>query len=202
MASTLEAIRRTVSDIVRVSRRGDRTGYRERKSEFPLSLEERNRLEEKNKQILKKEDFGREDFGDFCRNMIALCKEGAGSVVLNDRNINFIYFKDNSIEIHNLSVIAEDTDINNRRSIVERGEKIYYQDFQPVLDSTTTTVIIPKPIEVFSYFSGKQSPVLVGAMPYKNESVKVLDKDVQDFCRRVYGVYGKSKEAVANSLPR
>lgn len=214
MAERLPAptIGRRVLDAIRIPRNGDRKS----KQEYPLSYEERHQFEEECGEILGKEDFGREDFGNFCKNMIALARQKDDPkrfASLNDRGAKrYIDLNENGISIRSEPVATNDIGVSREMSyqhVSYEPQKRDYGlfgfkggDFQPILithehlqGSNTTKY------EYFSYFSGQLESGFLKRTPDFRREEKVSDKEVQGFCHRVYRVYTIDKAGL-NFPPR
>lgn len=210
MAARLEAIGRRVADIVRISRRSDRKP--EPESEYiPLSVEERHQLQEECKEVLKKEDFGNNDFEVFRMIMIDLLGKESDpeeSASLRDREAELnIEFGDYSISMSGDPVATDDSHVFKAYQYISYrprqmkldsfGNKL--SDFKPIL-GTVDLVPISSSITFFSYFKERSESVFPkGTHPIEIEE-EVSDKDVQAFCRRVYQVYVNNKETAVSSL--
>lgn len=215
MAERLATIGRRVVDAFRIPRSSDR----KRKSEPPLSPMEKVPFEEHCRQILEKDDFGREDFGNFCKSMIILARQEddpKGFARLNDQEAKFyLDLSDNGIPEITIRSYPESRYYPRSSSVpVESlSQNVFYEpqkkdggffgmslgDFQPVLD---TDALVPagKFIQFVSYFSGRpKSAFPEGVLPVESHET-VSDKEVQDFCKRVYRVYAADK--VGFNLPR
>ena len=191
-----------------------RSGERRSKPEFPLSPEQRVLLEEACRDILKKEDFGREDFGNFCKNMIALVRKDGGQIKvarLKDQEAGLdIQFNENEISMQGKPVATDDPGVSELgfyEHISYRSQKVKYglfgdkySDYQPTL-TTEDRVPVPSSITFFSYFKGESEPAFTKGRYHVKRGGKVSDKDVQGFCEKVYGVYAVDKIGV-NFPPR
>ena len=187
-----------------------RSGERKRKPEYSLSEVERNSLEKECGEILEKEDFGREDFGSFCKNMISLVRQEGDPnryVKLRDRKAELnIAINEEGISIHG-DLVATDVphvfDAGYSQDIFYSPQKKDYGlflnevplDFQPIL-TTHSLVQVPNSIEYFSYLKGKSESAFPKGTHLVTRQEKVSDKDVQAFCERVYGVYVADKSGL------
>lgn len=202
MVERLAGIVHAVVDALDIGR-----GGAEKQKPKSLFLGERYRLEKECAQIVGKEDFGREDFGNFCKNMIVLARQegdSKGFARLRDWKAELnIDFNENSISMRGNPVATVDPHVFDAgyyqhisyiaqkvEYVVFRGDKS--SDFQPIL-ITHDRVPIPSSIEFFSYFRGKPESAFPKGAHYVRKEEKVSDRDVQDFCKRVYSVYTLSK---------
>lgn len=201
MVERLVRIGRAVVDAFDIDR-----GRAEKQKPKPLSPDERHRLEKDCGQIVEKEDFGRKDFSDFCKDMISLARQEddpKGYAKLRDQKAELnIDFHQNSISMRGNPVPTDDPhvlELGFSEDISYISQKVEYglfgdkhSDFQPIL-ITHDRVPVPKAITFSSYFKGKSEPAFPkGTLPVRTEK-KVSDQEVQDFCRKVYGIYATDR---------
>lgn len=200
---------KNIADAARSLRGGDR----KRKPEFPLSPMEITRLEEENKQILEKEDFGRKDFVDFCSNTIVLARRerdsGKHSMLHDTEGRVLIDIFEDTISVR---VYPETTENSSKLGSLNQDVSyspqkkdggffgMSHSDFQPVL-TTHARVPVPDTTEFFSFFSGKSEQAFHKGLSRVNRQEIVSDQEVQGFLRRVDAVYNLNK-ATLNSPPR
>lgn len=181
---------------------------KQRKPEFPLHPTERTRLERENEQILKKEDFGRDYFERFRENMLLLARkenDPEGFARLHDKEGGMhIDIGTNSISLRTEPWYAEENPSSNLYEnfsySAQKMEAGFFgwklSDIRPTL-TTNKDVSVPSSITFFSYFKGRlRSAFPKGTHTVQIEGEEVSDKDVHDFCKRVYIVYNSNKTGI------
>lgn len=184
---------------------------KQQKPKYPLDPAERARLEEDNKQILEKKDFGRDDFGRFCNSMIMIARKAddreEGIVTLYDEAADtYIDITEHSIYVNQGKPSKENPDAPRL------WQEIYYEPVHNVGRFKTTVGYIPKVLTVesgipvskdltyFDYFEGEMKTVFPNGTHTKKRKVTKSDSQMQDFCRRANEVYVANKTGINSPL--
>lgn len=180
---------------------------RKREPEYPLDPEERLRIERANERILEKKDFGRDDFGRFCNNMIVIARKAddleEGIVTLYDEAADtYIDITEHSIYINQGKRSEENPDAPRL------WQHIYYEPVHNVGRFKTTVGYIPKveslesgipaskDFTYFDYFEGEMKTMFPNGTQTKKRKVTKSDSQMQDFCRRANEVYVANKAGI------